>query len=419
MKNAIIRVTPWINNKYESTELVDLPPVGLPDGVGEEQLRRELFNVLYLGFADKIPQEEREDEFAHLQVIWDKLYELQKFEELCTTCSGNILQTTSAVSQICDVLRQILAKADVAPEHVLTAGSASASLLTTAIAHEADTAQAAVSLVELLGGITQSDTIKQKQLELSKRFLSSVNFKRFLHMVGRLRAHIDQKMGEKSDTSTIEIVDVETGNESWRVLPNQYFLEDEVFVRKYAAEELLVYDVTPPTTPIDGPFVVLTDCSGSMKGERYEMAQAITFAIAHLAQLQNRTAYGRMFDHHTHNKYSLTNPTEVLQQLSKDARGGTDFDEVLTAAYTDIRNISKADIVLVTDGYAPINESTISIAKKSDARLFVLFVGCPVKGYGLERIWHSAGSVDLVQQGSLLFPVFRMFDEIMQSREKE
>ena len=136
-----------------------------------------------------------------------------------------------------------------------------------------------------------------------------------------------------------------------------------------------------------GDVIVLIDSSASMSHfDRELWAKAFGMAILDIAMQQGRSWHMAQWDVGVHVATSMTgrdgaNPsiTDLLQGLVHFPCGGrTDVDKALDYAIAgDIPNsmeLRKADVVLITDGYSRLSETTAKHVKSEDRRLFTIAI---------------------------------------------
>lgn len=173
-----------------------------------------------------------------------------------------------------------------------------------------------------------------------------------------------------------EAYDVELGNDLRHMLQSQFaFLgtpETEYeFYRRFLEGELLQFKYRGHEEVGKGPIVAVIDKSGSMDGAPMMWAMAVAEALRRFAADEARDYYALFFgNNRDRNRFSFPKgrgPIErVLEFLGVAADGGTQFDGVLTEALDraskayDGQDLSKADILFITDGNAELSEDWIA-----------------------------------------------------------
>lgn len=140
-----------------------------------------------------------------------------------------------------------------------------------------------------------------------------------------------------------------------------------------------------------GPVVFCVDESGSMDGDRNDMARAMIVAMVQSMAKDKRssTVIGfsrRIRNIHEFNKYGTAKRNGracswndgILDVASVSANGGTSFDPCLRKALDVVGNEKRADLVFLTDGDASVSSSVLrklELAKKNGMRVITILVG--------------------------------------------
>lgn len=289
-----------------------------------------------------------------------------------------------------------------------------------------------------MGSAPEAHEVEDKaRYEMAEMLYNNPNFGKVLEKVGRLRRLATADTVKKSKHGNSEVVGLTRGNDLGRVLPTAFAMLGErdlepIFFKAYAERTLPQYKLQGEEKEGRGPLVCLVDVSGSMYGEPMQYAMAVSIATAVQARADGRPYAVAFFDHrikaayvvtpegdafHAHrgaasmakleqvdgeefHRYDPTsyrsNPVEggfpslIQRFLTTRADGGTCFDPPLRWGLHFILGHSqeafgKADMVIVTDGYADADAKTrtlLSAFKDTGGRLFGLTVGGGSMGGG-------------------------------------
>lgn len=132
---------------------------------------------------------------------------------------------------------------------------------------------------------------------------------------------------------------------------------------KILSKRALQYEMQGEESETRGPIVICLDESGSMRGEKEQWSKAIAMALLTTATQQHRAWHLCGFTDNVQHEHHLEEGQtlgidELTQTLRMRASGGTAFDPPLTRAMEVLREsptMRKADIILVTDGQAPLS----------------------------------------------------------------
>ena len=160
-----------------------------------------------------------------------------------------------------------------------------------------------------------------------------------------------------------------------------------LLARRFVKEEVIRH----PKTILRGEVrVYVLDGSGSMVGPRSRMRDAIVSAelltlkrrLLEGAKLARVVLYYRYFDTEVHPTVRVDTPAAVglaLGDVLGNLReGGTDIEKALLASFEQVRaakvsdpDLAQAQIVLVTDGEAAVDEATVNAARRGVGDLTV------------------------------------------------
>jgi uncharacterized protein with von Willebrand factor type A (vWA) domain len=220
----------------------------------------------------------------------------------------------------------------------------------------------------------------QDKMALGKKISKSEKLKQIAIQAGRLK-RLREGAGSKRQSESLEqrnyLTSVEVGNDLNRTLSSEFIflLEDEsfsIFAQKYIESQLFQYKLEGREQMGSGPVIILIDSSGSMRGEREIWAKAVCLNLVMVAQSNGRDFAIIHFDHGTRrtdyfsaNEFGQAARDKLIASMMAFFDGGTDFQEPLENAMDLIRGAKnelgtdwkKADIVLLTDGHAPVFDS--------------------------------------------------------------
>jgi len=141
-----------------------------------------------------------------------------------------------------------------------------------------------------------------------------------------------------------------------------------------------------------GPVVLCVDESGSMGGNRHDVARALSIAMVNLMakDKRNTTIIGYNYSirnvHSFNGKYKtmrlngkpMSWGTGIHHLASVGCGGGTDFDPALRKSLEVIGKEERADLIFLTDGDASVSRSLIErleTAKKKGLRVTTILIG--------------------------------------------
>ena len=234
--------------------------------------------------------------------------------------------------------------------------------------------EGADALMEFFG--TEPGSLKRMdataRMELANRIRKNRDLRELADKVGRFVRLAMAEQAQKIVHGVDEVHDVEMGDDIHRVLPSELMYlaseetEDLIFL-KFAEKGLLQYKLRGTEKVARGAIICMIDSSGSMYGAKDTWARAVGIALLHIAHKQGRDFYGIIFssgyDRLLEFEFpkGVAKPSEVLDFAEAGYHGGTDFMlpinrsvEVLERQYDD-DNAQKGDLVMVTDGEAPVN----------------------------------------------------------------
>lgn len=265
----------------------------------------------------------------------------------------------------------------------------------------------------------------EQRLELAEQLMTP-DMQALSEMVGKMRRFALGVKSTKVIDAPEEIYDVHLGNDLRHLLRSEYALlatpeTSYEFYRKFFDRELLQFALRGSEDVGKGPIVVAIDKSGSMSGTPFHWAMGVAEALRRFSMEDDRDYYVMFFgSNNDRERFDFTKGWEqreaaegrspfekVLNFLSCQANGGTQFDGVLNEAIERCRQNfdddgqSKADIVFITDGYAHLDESWIDrfveARKEIECRMFSIFVG-GARDLGFYSRSNTDGPVQLLQK---------------------
>ncbi len=201
-----------------------------------------------------------------------------------------------------------------------------------------------------------------------------------------------------------DITGITEGNDLNSLLPIEYCYLSEntlqpIFFERYVEKKLQMIDYQSresqyvPDKKVtgnevsqeeEGPFIVCLDTSGSMEGERENIAKSTLLAIAELTETQHRKCYIILFsdDIECIEITDLaTSFDRLVDFLSQSFHGGTDIEPVIDHAIHKIlaEGYEEADIITVSDfEMRPVGEKLcrrIELIKEHHTQLYAISLG--------------------------------------------
>ena len=235
-----------------------------------------------------------------------------------------------------------------------------------------DEFETAVAIIRAMAKANDGTPSRDASLDVSKMIdianKSNTMLARILKLVGHFQGCFDHKLRTKSDAIE-NLCGIKLGNEIPNLLPSEMMmLMDKDFeslkTLDFIKRNTMQYKFKGKSPKTDGPIICCIDESGSMCGERIELAKAFCFGLFQQAKKENREFQIIRFGRASHCEIaSIKNGNDLLEVSSKffDDRG-TDFETPLGMAMDVIHTDSKfdkADIVMITDGESDIDQKFI------------------------------------------------------------
>ncbi len=221
-------------------------------------------------------------------------------------------------------------------------------------------------------------------------------FAKLIKIAGRM-AQMPSARPAKTQSEGYDATGVEESGNIAAVLPSELAsLADsttEILLYKAIAEEKLLTVKRAGKKPMGrGDLVIALDESGSMEGNRYDIAQAMTMAAVLNMRKDNRNATVIGFGANVRGETAFTKYgtaahngrpmgfNEAMHNLStRGAHGGTRIDVAVRAALNVVKSNPRADLMILTDGDTNISASLVdklnAVKKSKGLRVTVIIVG--------------------------------------------
>ena len=240
---------------------------------------------------------------------------------------------------------------------------------------------------------------KEENLRRENRFLRSIpkDLLRLAKIIGR-SASVDFKpSGHFPTAAKSDITGITIGDNLSSLLPSETALlscpaTQPTFYHNYVEKRLQIFasasSGNAPVTHQDGPVIICLDTSGSMRGEKVEIACNLTMAITIIAQRRKRDVLVVKYSdwHFLLKVTKLSRQREDLEKFLSSYQGcGNAENELFRWLFKDIlpneKAFDTADILCITDfGWEPLNDYTIKLIE-SFKRKGMIFYGLNVLGF--------------------------------------
>lgn len=233
----------------------------------------------------------------------------------------------------------------------------------------------------------------EAKLALAQKVKHNRKIQDIAALAGRFQREALHVQANKKNPGPDEITDVETGNDLGRILPSEMMKVNDPclqydFFRGFLEGSLLQYRLDSCEKEVKGPIVVCIDNSGSMRGAKETWSKAIALAMCTLAVEQKRPFEIIHFDTAVQ-RVDAFDTTDVDSNRLVDScmffsDGGTMFAPALERALTDIKSnkvYEKADVILITDGEAPLAPEFIEAFNKAKGE-----IGCHLYSIALRNM---------------------------------
>ena len=240
---------------------------------------------------------------------------------------------------------------------------------------------------------------KEENLRRENRFLRSIpkDLLKLAKNIGRSGSVDFKPSGHFPTAAKSDITGITIGDNLSSLLPSETALlscpaTQPTFYHNYVEKRLQIFasasSGNAPVTHQDGPVIICLDTSGSMRGEKVEIACNLTMAITIIAQRRKRDVLVVKYSdwHFLLKVTKLSRQREDLEKFLSSYQGrGNAENELFRWLFKDILPNEKAfytaDILCITDfGWTPLNDYTIKLIE-SFKRKGMIFYGLNVLGF--------------------------------------
>lgn len=240
---------------------------------------------------------------------------------------------------------------------------------------------------------------KEENLRRENRFLRSIpkDLLKLAKLIGRSGSGDFKPSGHFPTAAKSDITGITIGDNLSSLLPSETALlscpaTQPTFYHNYVEKRLQIFasasSGNAPVTHQDGPVIICLDTSGSMRGEKVEIACNLTMAITIIAQRRKRDVLVVKYSdwHFLLKVTKLSRQREDLEKFLSSYQGcGNAENELFRWLFKDIlpneKAFDTADILCITDfGWNPLNDYTIKLIE-SFKRKGMIFYGLNVLGF--------------------------------------
>ena len=240
---------------------------------------------------------------------------------------------------------------------------------------------------------------KEENLRRENRFLRSIpkDLLKLAKLIGRSGSVAFKPSGHFPTAAKSDITGITIGDNLSSLLPSETALlscpaTQPTFYHNYVEKRLQIFasasSGNAPVTHQDGPVIICLDTSGSMRGEKVEIACNLTMAITIIAQRRKRDVLVVKYSdwHFLLKVTKLSRQREDLEKFLSSYQGcGNAENELFRWLFKDIlpneKAFDTADILCITDfGWKPLNDYTIKLIE-SFKRKGMIFYGLNVLGF--------------------------------------
>ena len=240
---------------------------------------------------------------------------------------------------------------------------------------------------------------KEENLRRENRFLRSIpkDLLKLAKLIGRSGSVDFKPSGHFPTAAKSDITGITIGDNLSSLLPSETALlscpaTQPTFYHNYVEKRLQIFasasSGNAPVTHQDGPVIICLDTSGSMRGEKVEIACNLTMAITIIAQRRKRDVLVVKYSdwHFLLKVTKLSRQREDLEKFLSSYQGcGNAENELFRWLFKDIlpneKAFDTADILCITDfGWEPLNDYTIKLIE-SFKRKGMIFNGLNVLGF--------------------------------------
>ena len=245
---------------------------------------------------------------------------------------------------------------------------------------------------------------KEENLRRENKFLRSIpkDLLKLAKLIGRSGSVDFKPSGQFPTAAKSDITGITIGDNLSSLLPSETALlscpaTQPAFYRNYVEKRLQIFasasSGNAPVTHQDGPVIICLDTSGSMRGEKVEIACNLTMAVTIIAQRRKRDVLiVKYSDWHFLLKVTkLSRQRQDLEKFLSSYQGrGNAENELFRWLFKDIlpneKAFETADILCITDfGWEPLDDDTIKLIE-SIKREGMLFYGLNITG-NHDPIW--------------------------------
>ena len=240
---------------------------------------------------------------------------------------------------------------------------------------------------------------KEENLRRENRFLRSIpkDLLKLAKIIGRSGSVDFKPSGHFPTAAKSDITGITIGDNLSSLLPSETALlscpaTQPTFYHNYVEKRLQIFasasSGNAPVTHQDGPVIICLDTSGSMRGEKVEIACNLTMAITIIAQRRKRDVLVVKYSdwHFLLKVTKLSRQREDLEKFLSSYQGrGNAENELFRWLFMDIlpneKAFDTADILCITDfGWRPLNDYTTKLIE-SFKRKGMIFYGLNVLGF--------------------------------------
>ena len=240
---------------------------------------------------------------------------------------------------------------------------------------------------------------KEENLRRENRFLRSIpkDLLKLAKLIGRSGSVDFKPSGHFPTAAKSDITGITIGDNLSSLLPSETTqlscpATQPTFYHNYVEKRLQIFasasSGNAPVTHQDGPVIICLDTSGSMRGEKVEIACNLTMAITIIAQRRKRDVLVVKYSdwHFLLKVTKLSRQREDLEKFLSSYQGcGNAENELFRWLFKDIlpneKAFDTADILCITDfGWKPLNDYTIKLIE-SFKRKGMIFYGLNVLGF--------------------------------------
>lgn len=336
------------------------------DDPPHRQLEDELFDRLYSGGGEELPENERNEELAAwAEKLHDTCSQLPTFERLSQECIGDADAAATAVETLMDELASVMKeKPESIDNAVIRKALGNGCHKASGVIERQREAKNALDQVSFIqpGRGSQKGTVlsSPSARKLAARLKNDERLMRIALLAGKFKQIAARKQRAKVHHGADEVTDLELGNDLARVLPVElasllHPRRKLALMRDLIEQRALQYRLESTESLGKGPLVVCLDKSGSMSGPSDIWATAVALALLDVAQRQRRHFALLCFDAQVKHEV-IVMPGDSLPEdaLFVSCVGGTAIDRVLSRGLEIIQKhegqLKKADLVLITDG---------------------------------------------------------------------